>query len=513
MLLAVVAAFAVLVAFWVYSRKRKQTLLQRHGFKGPKPHFIFGHSHELFSKNNIEFVSKCFQEYGPIVALYSGCEPMLYTIDEDLLKMVQIKDFHLFMDRMRLVRGNRYPGKVSESHIISTNGKRWREMRGILTPTFSANKLKQMNPEISDAIEMLTSKIGKVSDKGEKEFNIYPLFQGLTMDVIGRAAFGIRTDAQLKDTHPFIENSKKVFSGGRSIILGFAMWFPEFSFITYPLRLVTATIYDVVLGSAHAYLYSACRQILQERRKGGTRKDLLQAMIDAKMNRDDVSSTRGAALTVSSDMSAPDGPTPLQENGASTQTSKKYTIMNDDEIVGNAFVFLEAGYETTSTTLAYLSHILVNHQDVQDRVRDEINQLLEKEGKIDYNSMTSLPYMEAVIYETLRMYPPVTYFVNRRAAEDYSYKGQIIPKGTSVTAAVPQIHRNPEFWEDPDKFDPERFNKENKSRINPVHWQSFGTGPRNCVGMRFALLEIKLAIAEILPSTALSPDQTPRLEI
>jgi len=156
------------------------------------------------------------------------------------------------------------------------------------------------------------------------------------------------------------------------------------------------------------------------------------------------------------------------------------------------------GYETTSSTLTYLAHNLVNYPEVQDKIREEINAMLTRDGVLDYNTLAELPYMEAVIQESLRLYPPISHFVNRVAARDYEFKGRLIPKGTQVLIPIYQLHKDSEKWPEPEEFRPERFTKENKANVNWTFWQPFGGGPRNCIGMRFALLEIKLALAKLL---------------
>ena len=124
--------------------------------------------------------------------------------------------------------------------------------------------------------------------------------------------------------------------------------------------------------------------------------------------------------------------------------------------------------------------------------------MLARDGELDYNTLVELPYMDAVIHESLRLYPPISHFVTRVAARDYEYKGRIIPKGTKILVPVSQLHRDPQKWPEPEQFRPERFSKENRANINWTYWQPFGAGPRNCVGIRFALLEIKLALAKLL---------------
>lgn len=152
-----------------------------------------------------------------------------------------------------------------------------------------------------------------------------------------------------------------------------------------------------------------------------------------------------------------------------------------------------------------MTHILVNRQDIQDRMREELNELLEREEKFDYNTVTQLQYMEAVMFETMRVYPPITMFVTRLADKDYKYKDFTIPANTGIIVPVYELHHDPRLWEEPEKFDPERFIGSNKGKISPVAWQPFGCGPRNCIGMRFALLEAKLALALMLTKYKLVP--------
>ncbi|RWS21997.1 cytochrome P450 3A8-like protein [Leptotrombidium deliense] len=224
------------------------------------------------------------------------------------------------------------------------------------------------------------------------------------------------------------------------------------------------------------------------------KKDLLQAMLDTKVNVNVLSSIDENSLAVNLHFndSKKDETNGLDEK---QHTFKKMTI---NEVVANTAFFFEAGYETTSTSLAYVMHILVNHIYVQEMLREEIIQLLEQDGKLDYNVVSNLPFMDAVINETLRIYPPVTFFVTRVADIDYKYKNITIPKGTTVVVPVYQIQHDEKIWQEPEKFDPYRFYGDNKHRINDIAWQPFGAGPRNCVGMRFAMCEMKLTLAKLL---------------
>ena len=172
--------------------------------------------------------------------------------------------------------------------------------------------------------------------------------------------------------------------------------------------------------------------------------------------------------------------------------------MTDKEVAANASIFFDAGYETTSTLLAFMTHVLVNRKDIQDRIRAEVQDLFEKENTLDYNTVNNLPFLDSVVYETLRMFPPITGAVTRQSSTDYKYKNMVIPANTSICIPIYFLHYDPEFWTDPNTFDPMRFYGSKKSLSSTPNFQAFGFGARNCIGMRFAMMEVKLTIARLM---------------
>ena len=158
---------------------------------------------------------------------------------------------------------------------------------------------------------------------------------------------------------------------------------------------------------------------------------------------------------------------------------------------------------------------------VQERVRGEIRDALanSKSGELDYDTLNNLPYLDAVINETLRMYPPIALH-ERQCSEDYIMKVNTpqlgnreikIPKGTGMVVPIWAVHYMEEYYPEPTKFKPERFLPENKDQLVPYTFLAFVAGPRNCVGMRFALLELKLALASLISRYEIK--QTPKTKI
>ncbi|KAI1288486.1 Thromboxane-A synthase [Halotydeus destructor] len=439
-------------------------------------------------------------KFGDIYGYYVGKLPVVSVHDIELLKLIQIKDFDKFSDRIKFVRGGFDPTQKHES-LVSLKGQRWREVRSILRPTFSAIKLKQTVPLVHDAIDAL---LENINGQAGEDFDIYPMLQGLTMDTIGRSAFGIKTDVQRNPDDTFFKAAQAIFniqSGTlANLPLLLSLLFPEFHILLYPLRYVTEFIKGIFGMSPNKVLYGFSRQVVDRRRKmkddaqnPWSRNDLLQHMLEARISSEQMSAGVDS-LVVDNDNSTDD---PIEKSNvvSSKDIGDKGHRMTNDEIVANSVLFFEAGFETTSTMLAFVFHVLVNHEDIQDRLREEVNQLFDSQGVFDYNTVTELKYMDCVINETMRVYPPVTTFVDRTASEDYKYKNITIPKGAGVIVPVYQIHHDARHWPEPEKFDPERFAH---GKVNPIIWQPFGTGPRNCIGMRFAILEAKLCLARLL---------------
>ena len=131
-------------------------------------------------------------------------------------------------------------------------------------------------------------------------------------------------------------------------------------------------------------------------------------------------------------------------------------------------------------------------------MRQEVIDLYESEGKLDFNTVTKLQYMEWVLNETMRLYPPLVNGSTRECLADYKYKDMIIPKGATVVMCTHYLHHDPQYWSDPEQFDPMRFSPERRHEINASSYQPFGNGPCNCIGMRLAYLKMKLTLAKLL---------------
>ncbi|XP_055925093.1 cytochrome P450 3A24-like [Argiope bruennichi] len=497
---------AVAIVLWLIYRKRCFSVLKEMGVPGPEPNILFGNMLELVIKTPIKCHEEWFKKYGNIVGYYLGTKPVVLVADVELLKKIQVSDFHKFINRPNLFSGR--PDRKTEKvpriegfsqQLISLRDKRWKEIRSIITPSFTASKMKQMAPIMSNAIDSLVENVEKKCSSGEP-FNIYPMYQGLTMDVIGRTAFGIQTDSQNNPDDPLLRSSKILFSGDiRNPIAVLALsfrslnwfwtWLNRFRLIlmnkgTNPIKELIQSVKDVIS--------------MRRKNKESRRPDLLQMMIDAEI--DDLSTVTSEDLTATGDSDN------KEKEVKSSTSSKLIRKMTDADILDNSVLFFLAGYETTSTALAFTTHFLIQHEEAQEKVRQEVQQLLETEGELDYYSVSKLQYLDQVFQESLRLYPPIYLFVSRECGEDVEFGNIKLKKGTAIQVPAFYMHRDPELWgADVKEFKPERFSPENKSKIHPMAFQAFGQGPRNCVGMRFAYMEAKLALARLLSKYKFKP--------
>ncbi|XP_035214390.1 cytochrome P450 3A19-like [Stegodyphus dumicola] len=351
--------------------------------------------------------------------------------------------------------------------------------------------MKQMAPIINDAVDSLINNVERKSNAGES-FDIYSMYQGLTMDVIGRTAFGIQTDVQNDPNDPFIRSARVLLSDDiRNVLAIIAASFRELDRLWFYVNRIRFMFKNKGKNPMTELLESVKKVInLRRKNKESRRNDLLQLMLDAK--------TDETSTVTTDDLTAKDNIDTTENQTTGSSSGKIIRQMTDAEIISNSLLFFLAGYETTSNALAFTTHFLLNYPEIQDKVREEVLQLLKSENELDYYSVNKLQYLDNVLHESLRLYPPVHLFVSRECGEDVQFDKIRLKKGLAVQVPAFILHRDPELWEDPEKFKPERFAPENKEKLNPLAYQPFGAGPRNCVGMRFALMEAKLALARLL---------------
>ncbi|XP_078609204.1 cytochrome P450 3A29-like [Branchiostoma floridae x Branchiostoma japonicum] len=454
------------VLFYIYAVRPLQ-LFKKMGVPGPAPWPIIGNllDHMRDGIWNIETQVARTQKYGTVYGMFGGGFTGVFITDPEMLQDVFVKKFHSFTNRQTkdLQINVRPAGRM----LTSLFDEDWKSVRSTVSPAFSGGKLKQMAGPMNSCADLLIENMSKFAESGEC-FEIKELTGAFTMDAITRTAFGTQIDSQKNPDDPFVVYAKKMIDRPISPAILMFMFFPKL------MKPIFEKFQVGIFPTAPTqFFYNVFDQLMEMRETEQERVDFMQLMMNAHKEHD----------------KEPDG-TGDKPHG------HKHPLTKDD-VVANGILFFIAGYETTATTMAFALYNLALNQDVQEKVRQEIEHVMEDREVVDYEAVQKMSYLEMCILETLRMYPPVS--INMRASsEEVKLKWLTIPKGMLVGVPILSIHYDPERWPEPYKFIPERFTKEEKEKRGAFDWVPFGSGPRNCIGMRLALFELKLGLARLL---------------
>ncbi|CAG2102769.1 unnamed protein product [Medioppia subpectinata] len=453
------------------------------GIDGPKPIVGFGTLYQIFFKPLTDVNTENFKKYGKIYGTFLGTKPVLMIADPELTKEMNIKDFHLFVNRNDFVTGD----SLNDRSMFNLMDDEWKNMRSIISPTFSSGKMKAMHPIIVDCTQRLEEYLEKKAVTGE-EVEMKKIMGNLTMDVIASCAFGTKIDTHNDEKRSdFILNAQKVFRGN------WRVWAFFLFMTTFP-KLVRWTGFTFNDPTVVKFFRTAITSIIRRRKSesesGGKKRDYLQLMINAQNKSEDKAADEQEIDDLNEEIFGKTDPT------EALKFNKMQTEISEDDILATSFIFFVAGYETTATLLSLLFYSLAVDPKCQQKLYEEVKRF---DGNFSYENISKMPYLEACVAETLRLYNPIS-AVGRMASEEYKIgdTGLTIPKGMLVNFDVQTLHHNPDYYPDPDRWDPERFMPENRDQLVPYTYMPFGMGPRNCVGMRFALMEAKTAAAHLV---------------
>ncbi|CAF5035256.1 unnamed protein product [Rotaria sp. Silwood1] len=355
-----------------------------------------------------------------------------------------------------------------------------------------------MFPLINRSVEILMAKMAEQYQYGQS-FDIFTFLKRFTMDTIWSCGFGLDTDMQNNPNNPYLLESQRVLTKEcciTKLLICFTfitelkwLWYRLFHYdgvIRYWLRHYLPITRRFISEEPKLWIEKQAEELIHKRIELGNtnRIDLLQLMLESASDRDFIEDQQTSVVAnVNMDIEAP--------------MVRKLT---KDEILANIYFFMIAGYETTSTALAYACYVLATNPNEQRKLQEHIdthfNPTTEHENP-SYEVIAEMDYLDMFIRETLRMYPTAPSVVHRQNVEEFHISNiGTIPVGTLITANMYSLHFNPNLWGpvDPHTFYPERF----VTKRHPLAWIPFGIGPRNCVGMRFALIEMKVVLVRLL---------------
>lgn len=324
----------------------------------------------------------------------------------------------------------------------------WAKAHRILVPAFGQ---KARRAYFDPMLEVALKLVAKWAASEGREIEVADDMTRLTLDTIALCGFGYRFDSFASpQLHPFLQQMVRVLDEAMGRLT-------RLRAVTR-LRFAANRRYEQDIAAMHALVDEVIRA---RKARPGEARDLLGLMLEA----------------------------------ADPVTGEK---LDDENIRYQVITFLIAGHETTSGLLSFAIHLLITHPQVLAQARDEVDAVLPGGRDPVNDDLAKLQVVDRVIKETLRLWPTAPGFQVAPWKDEVIGERHLIAKDRRVTVLLPALHRDPAVWEDPDRFDIDRFLPENEARIPAHAYKPFGNGSRACIGRMFAIMEAKLALALLL---------------
>ncbi|KAF5295374.1 hypothetical protein FQR65_LT01566 [Abscondita terminalis] len=437
-----------------------------------KPKLFFGNMNpNIFRigamKDVVEGIYKEFSNHR-YVGVYQFVKPTLLIRDLDLIKQITVKDFDYFADHITFIPSDIDPLWGKNLFQMSVKDG-WQDMRNTLSPSFTSNKMKIM----FDLMKACSGQFIEFLKNQDKTygFEAKDLFTKFANDVIGTCAFGITSDSLKNPNNEFFQMGREATD-----IRGLKVM----KFFGYNLSPTLMKMFGIKVfnNRTSSFFRKTIKDSIDYRKeKNIIRPDMIHLMLEAQK---------------------------AQESYDEDTVSKKSMELSYESITAQALIFFTAGFETVSSAMTFLAYELACNVNVQDKLYKEITEAFGDGNEITYETLLGMKYFDCVISESMRLHTPIP-IIDRKCIKPYTINPVLptekpvhLDEGTLIWIPAVVLQNDEKYFTNPSKFDPERFNTENKSHIAPYSYLPFGAGPRVCVGSRFALLEIKLVFVELL---------------
>src|SRR5438270_761072 len=406
---------------------------------GPRKLPYIGHMLSL-RQDPLGFLQYLQRTYGNMATIYVGKNPAVLLFRPEHVRYVLVEHPRNFSNR-RLLQDNGDGGFASEG-LLTIDGEKHRQQRHAVQPAFHKKRVEGY----ARIMEQYTQELLKTWHLGDS-IDMSRTMQELTLRIVSKCLFSIDLSSQLG---PLSEAFDGVIGSSTSVAED----------------LLNIRIDNPITG--YGKRMAAMRQL-----------DMLIYTLIAQRRDDDRAYNDVLAML----MSAGSGEEPE-------------TKLTDKQIHDHILTFLAAGHETTAITLVWTFYLLSQYPQVRIKLQDEIHSVLAGRAPT-LDDLAKLPYLDWVLNESMRLYPPA-WLQMRFVARETELDGVRLPVGTLLILSPWVVHRLPEVWQDAEVFKPERWDATSGQQVPPGAYFPFGGGPRTCIGMPLAQLEARLILTSIL---------------
>ncbi|XP_022915872.2 cytochrome P450 4C1-like [Onthophagus taurus] len=435
--------------------------------RGPKRYPFVGTLHIFHGASRTDIyriMMETIDKYGPFFRTWKMWTPEVHVMKPEHFEQIMGSSVLL-----KKASGYKYLSSWLGDGLLLSDGKKWHQRRKMITPTFHFKILDTFMKVFEEKSELLIKYLEERCDG--QAFDMYPYINHCALDIICETAMGVSTNAMSDRNSSYTQAIYNI-----TILLNKRFLTPLHQTKLYP-YLPEGKQFEHNLKIMHDFT----NKIISERR------NLLKSLPQRKGSIDDVLMSQKKRLSFLDLL---------------LDASDKLT---DADIREEVDTFMFEGHDTTTAAVSWCLLLLANHPDIQEKVYQELKSVLQgKTAPASISDLNKLSYLECCVKEALRLYPSVP-VIGRKLTEDVVIDGYEIPKETDANLHIYKVHRNPDIYPNPDKFDPDRFLPENSSKRHPYAYVPFSAGPRNCIGQKFAIYEEKTMIASIINAYKVLP--------
>ncbi|CAD7090293.1 unnamed protein product [Hermetia illucens] len=460
---------AVIYCFAVLYRRKQFVDLMLNKFRAPSTDPLLGHVARIppnspgIFKTFFDSKEGWFRKYGKNIALIRP----LYDVQLFVSNPADVEKI--------LANPNSKTARKADSYfdleawlgtgLLLAWGEKWFQRRKIITPTFHFNILEQFTEVMSKQSDILVQKLKPKVNAGDIDIYLYTTL--FALDVICETSMGIPIDAQSSPDSEYVKAVKEItLILQRRFFSLVSRW--QFLYDLTPDGRREKELLKILHGFTDSVILQRREQLLQKKPTDkATKMNFLDMLLNSTMN----------------------GKPP-----------------SNSDIREEVDTFMFEGHDTTTSGIAFALYQLSQHKDIQDRLYEELADIYGDTNhmEITYKQLADLRYLDMVVKEALRIRPSVP-LIGRRLTEDTVIDGVNVPNGTNIIIPIYALHNDPDNFPNPQKFDPDRFDPSQTEGRHPFAYVPFSAGARNCIGQKFALIEIKLVIAKLIMHYELLP--------